>query len=453
MSNTIRPKDRDTLLQALRAGVVPRTGQHLIQVGRASEIASLIKDIERVADRGTAFRLVVGEYGAGKTFFLNLVRAIAMEKKLVTMHADLNPDRRLQGSAGEARSLYAELVKSMSTRTKPDGAALSAVVERFVTQAKDEGKATGKPVEDVIKAKLESISEMVNGYDFADVIKAYYRGFEQGNDQLKNDAVRWLRGEFNTKTEARQALGVRVIVDDDSVYDQIKLLARFVSLAGYAGLLVCIDEAVNLYKLNHAQARNSNYEQVLRMLNDALQGSAESLGLIIGATPETLTDPRRGLYSYAALQSRLAENSFAAKAGIQDFTGPVLRLASLTNEDFFVLLQKLRDVHAYNDPAKRLVDDEGIVAFMKHAAQKLGETYFRTPRTTITSFLALLATLEQKPGAHWRELLDGVQIQEDTGGASDAAPDESIAIAPPRSTASAPAAPRTGSDDLESFKI
>ena len=278
-ATAIRPKDRDAVVQSLRAGVVPRTGQHLIQVGRTREIATLIGDIDRVADGGSTFRLIVGEYGGGKTFFLNLVRAVALEKKLVVASADLNPDRRLQASGGQARSLYAELMRNISTRTKPEGGALGGIVEKFIATAKAEATAAGVPTENIIRKKLEYLTEMVNGFDFADVIAAYCRGFEEGNEQLKANAIRWLRGEFATKTDARAALGVRTIVDDAAVYDQLKLMARFVRLAGFAGLLVNLDELVNLYKLANSQARNSNYEQILRILNDSLQGNAVGLGV------------------------------------------------------------------------------------------------------------------------------------------------------------------------------
>ncbi|WP_227244159.1 ATP-binding protein [Paraburkholderia caribensis] len=429
---TIRPRDRDAVLQSLRAGVVPRIGQHLIQVGRAHELEALLKDIERVADGGSAFRIVVGEYGAGKTFFLNLVRAIALEKKLVTVHADLNPDRRLHASGGQARSLYAELVKNMATRTKPEGGALAGVVEKFIGQAKTEAKATGRTSDEVIRAQLSQLTEMVNGYDFADVIAAYCRGFEEGNEKLKSDAVRWLRGEFTTRTDARQALGVRTIVDDASMYDQLKLLGRFVRLAGYSGLMVCLDEMVNLYKLANVQARNANYEQILRILNDSLQGTAEGLGFVLGGTPEFLLDTRRGLYSYAALQSRLAENAFATN-GLVDYSGPVIRLAALTPEDFYVLLDKLRIVYAFGDASKALVPEDAIPAFMAHCATRLGEAYFRTPRTTITAFINFLAVLEQNPSADWRALIGSMDIERDTGGAADivndAAPDSDDELA------------------------
>ena len=414
----IRLRERDAVIQSLRAGVVPKLGQHLIQVGRSRELETLISDIARVADGGSAFRLVVGEYGSGKTFFLNLVRAVGLEKKLVVINADLNPDRRLHATNGQARSLYTELMRNMATRTKPDGGAMASVVERFVTVVLDEAKTFGQAPEIAIAGRLSALSEMVNGYDFANVIAAYCRGFNNNNEQLKSDAVRWLRGEFSTKIDARQALGVRTIVDDAFFYDQLKLFARFARLSGYSGLLVCLDEMVNLYKLSNTQARNSNYEQILRILNDSFQGSSEGLGFVLGGTPEFVLDTRRGLYSYPALQSRLAENTFA-KSGLVDFTGPVVRLARLSPEDFYILLGKLRGVYAFGDPSKYLLPDEALTAFMDHCHKRIGEAYFRTPRTTITAFVNLLAVLEQNPHAKWNELLGNVEVTKDENGSAD----------------------------------
>lgn len=420
MNAAIRPKDRDAVIQSLRSGVVPRAGQHLIQVARGREIEALVADIDRVTDGGSSFRFVIGEYGAGKTFFLNLIRAIAMERKLVVASADLNPDRRLHASGGQARSLYAELMRNLATRTKPEGGGLPGVVEKFIATAKSEAKAQSQSTEQVIRLKLEQLTELVNGYDFADVIAAYCRGVEEGNEQLKSDAVRWLRGEFATRTDARAALGVRTIVDDASIYDQLKLMARFVRLAGYAGLFVCLDEMVNLYKLANAQARSSNYEQILRMLNDSLQGTAVGLGFVLGGTPEFLMDTRRGIYSYSALQSRLAQNTFATNE-LVDFSGPVLRLSSLTLEDFYLLLGKIRHVYAAGDTARYLLPDPAIASFMEHCANRIGNSFFRTPRTTITSFINLLAILEQNPGTDWKNLIGEVRVEVDEGGKSDSA--------------------------------
>jgi hypothetical protein len=430
MKAPIRPKDRDTLIQALRAGVVPRVGQHLIQVGRSKEIDALLRDIDRIADGGTAFRIVIGEYGSGKTFFLNLIRAIALERKLVATTADLNPDRRLHASGGQARSLYAELTKNMATRTKPDGGALAGIVEKFIYTATTDAKAEGAGVEVIIQRRLERLAEMVNGYDFAQVIEAYWRGHQEGREALKADAIRWLRGEFATKTDARNALGVRTIVDDGSVYDQIKLLSLFIRLSGFSGLFICLDEMVNLYKLSNTQARTANYEQILRILNDILQGNVEGLGFALGGTPEFLLDTRRGLYSYSALQSRLAENTFA-KTGLVDYSHPVLRLSSLSQEDFLVLLHKIHEVYVYGDETRGLLPETALPAFMAHCHQRIGEAYFRTPRTTITAFVNLLAVLEQNADADWRELLGKVEVPRDTGGVADLqVEEEAKSIAP-----------------------
>jgi hypothetical protein len=436
--SAIRAKDRDAVIQSLRAGVVPRAGLHLVQVGRAREVESLLGDIGRVADGSSTFRVVVGEYGSGKTFFLNLVRAMGMEKKLVTANADLSPDRRLHATNGHARALYAELMKNLATRARPDGGGLAGVVEKFVSTALAEARTNGGTPEERIHAKLDHLTEMVNGYDFANVIAAYWQGYEAGNEKLKSDAIRWLRGEFTTKTDARNALGVRTIVDDASFYDQLKLMARFVRLAGYSGLLVCLDELVNLYKLQNAQARNSNYEQILRILNDALQGNAEGLGVLLGGTPEFLLDTRRGLYSYSALQSRLAENTFA-RDGLVDFSGPVLRLSSLSQEELLVLLQKLRHVFAHGESTRYLLPDSALPAFMEHCHKRIGEAYFRTPRNTITAFINLMAVLEQNPGADWRDLLGQVAIKPDADSDLDATGEDSEM--------------EPGGDELASFRL
>lgn len=447
----IKAKDRDAILQSLRAGVVPRVGQRHIQVGRALEVQALLRDVDRIAEGGSAIRFVIGEYGSGKTFFLNLVRSIALERKLVAVHADLTPDRRLQSTGGQARALYAELMRNLSTRAKPDGGALSSVVERFVTSALAEARTRAIEPPVVIQEKLHQLSELVGGYDFAEIVAAYWRGHDSGNEQLKSDAVRWLRAEFSTRTDARNALGVRTIIDDENFYDHLKLMGRFVRLAGFGGLLVSLDEMVNLYKLAHTQARNANYEQILRILNDSLQGVAVGLGFVLGGTPDFLMDTRRGLYSYQALQSRLAENTFAT-GGLVDFSGPVIRLTNLTAEDLYVLLGKIRDVHTGSDPTARVLPDDALTAFMAHCSQKIGDAYFRTPRNTVTAFVNLLAVLEQNPSASWQSLIGDVDLTVDT---PDELPNAESAEAEDSSPPSIVAPGPTGKapDELATFKL
>lgn len=412
MTTTLRQRDRDSLFKSLRAGVTPRVGAKHIQVGRDAEITALSRDLERIADGGATFRLVVGEYGSGKTFFLNLIRNEAMDRQIVVANADLNPGRRLHASGGEARSLYAELAKNLATRTKPEGGALSVVVEKFITTALSEARKEGRKPEDIIHDRLEQLSELVMGYDFATVIAAYWRAYETGDETLGANAIRWLRGEFSAKSDARKALGVREIISDAAIYDQIKLLARFCRLADYKGLLVCLDELVNLYKLTNPQTRNGNYEQILRILNDLEQGSVEGLGFILSGTPEFLTDPRRGLHSYPALQSRLADNPFAMH-GLVDLSGPVLKLQGLNREQFAVLLDKLRGIYPSANPDRELLPAEAVAAFIHHCEQRIGEASFSTPRTTITAFIGLLAVLEQNPSAEWQVLLKQTRVVED----------------------------------------
>jgi hypothetical protein len=458
MSNTpaperIRPRDRDAIIQSLRAGVVPRVGQQHIQVGRANEVSALVTDIDRIADGGSSIRFAIGEYGAGKSFFLNLVRSIALERKLVTVHADLSPDRRLHATGGQARALYAELMRNLATRSRPEGGAMASVVERFVTDSLSVAANRDVAPEIVIRERLASLEELTGGYDFAQVVAAYWKGHDTGNEQLKADAVRWLRGEYSTRTDARGALGVRTIIDDSTFYDHLKLFARFVRLAGFVGLLVCLDELVNLYKLANTQARNSNYEQILRILNDSLQGSAAGLGFVLGGTPDMLLDTRRGLYSYAALQSRLAENTFA-NAGIVDYSGPVLRLSNLSPEDLYVLLGKLRHVFAGGDPDAYLVPDDALHAFMTHCSTRVGDAYFRTPRTTIKEFVNLLAALDQNPGIEWFDLVARVELAPEQN--LDLAPldeDTSDGITPvePRTAGAGP--PPDDNDELSDLRL
>jgi hypothetical protein len=405
LNPTIKPREREALIQSLRAGVVPRFGQHLIQVGRRREIETMKKTVETISAGGTSFRLVIGEYGSGKSFFIGLVKNIALEKKLVTVNADLSPTRRLLSSGGQARSLFSELMKNMATKTKPDGEAIASIVEKFVASTINEAEQRGIVADRVIGEKLLPLEEMFNGYDFTAVIKAYHRGYETGNDELKQSAIRWLRGEFSTKSEANHLLGVRNIINDNNIYDQLKLMSRFVTIAGYSGLYVFLDEMVNLYKIHNTTARNGNYEQILRILNDVLQGNVCGIGFLLAGTPEFLTDTRRGLYSYEALQSRLAENPYV-HGNTVDFSGPIIRLENLTPEEFYLLIKNIRHVYAFGDPATYMIPDEALVAFMKLSSTRLGNDYFRTPRTTIISFINFLSILEQNPSERWENILN-----------------------------------------------
>jgi hypothetical protein len=379
----IKRRERDAILQSLQAGMVPRLGLHLIQVGRKEEVSAILGDLERIEEGGAAFRIVIGRYGCGKSFFLNLVRTIALQKRMVVIQADISLERRLRASGGEGRALYAELMNNLAIKAKPEGGALRNLCEGWISSIQSQVKSAGGTDEDVknkIFTDLRDLQDFVGGFEFAHVLAKYYEGHLTANDTLQSSALRWLRAEYPTKTEAWAALGVRRIINDDNIYDNIKLLAAFCRKAGYSGLLVNLDEMVVLsHRLPSLRARQTNYEALLTILNDCLQGTAKHVGFLLAGTDEFLEDKRRGLYSYEALRSRLAESPFSGP-DIKNFAGPVLRLQNLSPEDLFVLLCNIRHVHAFGDQSKYIVPDEALVAVLKKANETLGADYFKTPR-------------------------------------------------------------------------
>ena len=423
IARPIKPKERETLIRSLSSGVVPRIGLQHIQVGRNEELRSFVHDIDTIAEGGTSFRLVIGEYGSGKTFFLSLVRSIALEKGLVTMQADLSPRKRLHGSDGQARLLLSELVSSLSTRTKQDGNALPNILDRFIEAVKAKNPGS---IERAIRDELSEIKDVSCGYSFAAVIMKYWEGYENDDDILKGNALRWLRAEYSTKTETRRDLGVGEYLGEVSIYDVLRLYTALVRKAGYKGLLVNLDEMVNIYKITSSVSRKANYEEVLYILNNTIQGTFPGIGFIMSGTPEFLTDTNRGLYSYEALRSRLAENSFAKKLGVIDYNSTVLRLANLTKEELYVLLENIRNVFASGDGSRYLVPDEALVSFLSHCSEKIGESYFRTPRTTIKSFVDFLSILEQNPSLRWDGIIDKVEVVQDVepSGVEDILPEK-----------------------------
>lgn len=408
---TIKPRERDAILQSLRAGVVPHIGLQHVQVGRKDEVVAVLKDLEHIELGGASIRFIIGRFGSGKSFFLNLIRMVALEKRFVVVQADITPNRRLYASCGQARSLYTELMHNMSAGAKKDGGALPGLVERWVSDVEYKVRDTGDDLHKEIYNRLKPLQDFVSGYDFATVIIKYVEGFQSGNDALMTAALRWLRAEYTTKTEARQDLGVRSFIDDSDVYDYLKLMAMFTRMAGYAGLLVNLDEmGVLSHRLNNTLARNANYEMILRIVNDCLQGSVVGLGVVFAGTDAFRDDRRRGLASYEALSTRLADNAFAV-GGLRDYSGPTIRLQNLAVEDLYVLLHNIRHVYASGDTSRYLVPDEALKAFIQHCACTLGAEFYQTPRDAAKGFVGLLSVLEQNPGTDWQQLLNGTTLE------------------------------------------
>ena len=403
-----------TVLNSLKGGVVPRIGLPYITVGRKNEIEALLHDVDIITEGGAAFRFIVGRYGSGKSFLLQTIRNYVMERGFIVADADLSPERRLQGTRGQGLATYRELVSNLSTKTKPEGGALTLVLDRWISTlqggaAQETGLAPGDPaltreVDRRIHAVTASVSELVHGFEFAKLLSAYYHAYINGDDETKAKVVRWFRGEYALKHEAKEELGVNIIITDDDWYDYLKIFATFFRLAGYAGMMLMIDELVNIYKIPNPVTRQYNYEKMLTMYNDTLQGRAKYLGILMGATPQAIEDKRRGIYSYEALRSRLAEGRFS-RPGARDLLAPVIRLEPLTAEEMLVLCEKLSEMHASLYGHGRKPTTEELVSFLKIEYGRIGADQNITPREVIRDFIELMDLLYQNPAMNIAETL------------------------------------------------
>lgn len=407
------------ILNSLKGGVVPRIGLPYITVGREVEIRALLTDLSLIADGGASFRFLVGRYGAGKSFLLQTIRTHAMGEGFVVADADLSPERRLQGGQGQGLATYRELVRNISTKTRPEGGALNLILDRWVASCADAD-------ESAVNAQLAPLEEMVHGFDFVRMLRRYRAAVSEGDEEAMSRVTKWIRGEYRTKSEARAELGSSTIISDDDWYDYVKLIARFLVCSGYKGMLVLIDELVNLYKIPNAITRQYNYEKILTMYNDTLQGKAQYLGVIMGGTPTSIEDRRRGVFSYEALRSRLAQGRFA-RDDLKDMLAPIIRLQPLTYEELLVLIEKLMQIHAGYFGWTPTLTENDLVDFLKIEFGRVGADTHLTPREVIRDFIELLDILCQNPDANVAELLQSVggdalapaAATDDTGTAND----------------------------------
>ena len=407
------------IVNSLKGGVVPRVGLPYITVGRDREVAALLHDLDLVADGGASFRFLVGRYGSGKSFLLQTIRNHAMGRGFVVADADLSPERRLQGTGGQGLATYRELIRNLSTKTRPEGGVLNLVLDRWVSNVQSqvtledglspEDPAFADAMERRIMGTMASVQELVHGYDFARLLTMYWRAHLEGDDETKANVTKWFRGEYRNKTEARRELGVNIVIGDDDWYDYLKILATFLVGAGYKGLVILLDEMVNLYKIPNAVSRQYNYEKVLTMYNDTLQGKAHHLGIIMSGTPQAIEDRRRGLYSYEALRSRLTQGRFS-QDGLVDMLAPVIRLEPLTHEELLVLVEKLADIHAGLFGYQRTITQDELVRFLETEYGRVGADTHLTPREVIRDFVEMLDILSQNPGVTVEQLLGSGQF-------------------------------------------
>ena len=423
------------LINSLKGGVVPRVGLPYITVGRAAEIDALLRDAEIIADGGAAFRFIVGKYGSGKSFLLQTIRNYVMAKNFVVVDADLSPERRLQGTRGQGLATYKELIRNMSTKTKPDGGALSLILDRWISNVQQEvmvssGISATDPglvnlVEKQIMTVIYSLNEMVHGFDFAKLLTLYYRAHVNGEDETKAKVLKWFRGEYNTKTEARQELGVNIVITDDDWYEYLNIFAAFLKQAGYSGMLILIDELVNIYKIPNAITRQYNYEKILTMYNDAMQGKAQHLGFILCGTPQCMEDPRRGVYSYEALRSRLAEGHFSGEH--KDLLSPVIKLLPLTYEEMLILIEKLAEIHGELYGYSQIVTAQDMLDFIQIEFGRIGADTHITPREVIRDFIEVLDIVYQNPNVSVAALLGSDAFTYAQNAVKEEATDENFA--------------------------
>lgn len=408
-----------TVLNSLKGGVVPRIGLPYITVGRKAEIEALLHDVDVIQEGGASFRFIVGRYGSGKSFLLQTIRNYVMDKNFVVVDGDLSPERRLQGSKGQGLATYRELIQNLSTKTRPEGGALTLILDRWINSVQMQvSQETGlnnddpkfeQAVDQKIYGVISSLNELVHGFDFAKLLNMYYHAYMNGDDETKAKVVKWFRGEYSHKTEAKKELGVDIIISDSDWYEYLKLFATFFRQAGYAGLMIMIDELVNIYKIPNAISRQYNYEKILTMYNDTLQGKAKYLGIIMCGTPQAIEDRRRGVYSYEALRSRLATGKFA-QAGARDMYAPVIKLEPLTAEEMLVLTEKLADMHAGLYGYERTITDDDLAQFIKIEYARVGADTNITPREIIRDFIELLDIVWQNPDRKITDLLNSDQF-------------------------------------------
>lgn len=417
---TVPKRTLSVLMNALSSGVVPRRGLEYIAVGRKKETETFVSDLEETAEGGGAFRFISGRFGNGKSFMIQMVRNYALDKGFVTMDADLAINRRLTGSKKEGLNTYMELIKNMAVKTRPDGGALEPILEIVADDVIDSLRSSDKDVDhdNVFKRLMkmtESMSAMQYYRDFIKVVTSYCLDRASEKDDIPS--VRWFKGEYDSKNDIRKELGISLIINDENWYDIIKLWSGFFRSIGYKGLVVFIDEGIILYKLQSKQSRQNNYERLLTIFNDIMQGRSSYLSIYVCGTPEFIEDQNRGLYSYGALRSRLTTGRY--ENGYDNYLGPVINLRPLTNEELFVLLKTVKGLHEQRYDYTSEIDDAKMETYLRSVIANSASPSLLTPREVTRDLISLLDTLHQNPGLRFDDLIGGRKVTPDTDPTDD----------------------------------
>lgn len=424
MIDNIKPKEATAIINSLVGGVVPKIGVQHITVGRSEEINAIVAALDDVKNGHSIIKFWIGDFGSGKSFMMHLLNTVALKQKFVVTNADFTPDNRLYSNDGKAVALYSAIMDNIAIQTKPEGGALPTLLEKWIEQviiktsqdnniplANIRGDQYLSLIQDNIMKTISEITE-VGGFDFGTVVVRYYEGYIKGDEQLRRNALKWLKGEYNTKTEAKQDLGIREIINDLNYYDMLKNFCKLFVSMGYSGFMINLDEAINLYKISTSVMREKNYEKILTIYNDCFQGKVSNLFFNFAGTKEVLENERRGFFSYHALKSRLQTNKFETLE-IRDFAQPVIRLFPLDHNEIFVLLKKLKAIFDFNYKVSTNVTDDDIQSFMEEMFNKPGASEFLTPREVIRDFLNILNILRQNPDLDKAKLFSDIEISDE----------------------------------------
>ena len=424
MIDNIKPKEVTAIINSLIGGVVPKIGVQHITVGRSEEINAMVSALNDVKEGHSIVKFWIGDFGSGKSFMLHLLNTVALKQKFVVANADFTPDNSLYSNDGKGVSLYSSIIDNIAIQTKPDGGALPSLLEKWIEQTILKTATNNNiSIEDIkndkylnlIKSEIMiTINEItdINGYDFGTVVMKYYEGYIKDDENLRRSALKWLKGEYRTKTEAKQDLGVREIINDLNYYDMLKNFCKLFVSMGYSGFMINLDEAINLYKISKSVMREKNYEKILTIYNDCFQGKVSNLLINFAGTKEFLENERRGLFSYNALKSRLIGNKYETTE-IRDFSQPVIKLLPLDHNEIFVLLKKLKLIFDINYKVEINISDKEMQQFMQELFNKPGAEEFLTPREVIRDFLNILNILRQNPKTNILQLLGDIKITDE----------------------------------------
>lgn len=424
MIDNIKPKEATSIINSLIGGVVPKIGVQHITVGRSEEISAVVSALEDVKNGHSMVKFWIGDFGSGKSFMLHLLNTVALKQKFVVANADFTPDNRLYSNDGKGVALYSAIMDNVAIQTKPEGGALPTLLEKWIeqiiTKSAEENKISLTDIRNeqylnlIQNNIMKTINEItdVGGFDFGMVVMKYYEGYIKDDEQLRRNALKWLKGEYRTKTEAKQDLGVREVINDLNYYDMLKNFCKLFVSMGYSGFMVNLDEAINLYKISTSVMREKNYEKILAIYNDCFQGKVTNLFFNFAGTKEVLENERRGLFSYNALKSRLLTNKYET-AEIRDFAQPVIRLMPLDHNEIFVLLKKLKSIFDFNYKTEIQISDSEIHQFMEELFNKPGASEFLTPREVIRDFLNILNIIRQNPAVDKTKLFGELEIADE----------------------------------------